>query len=220
MELYLKPVIPIKINAHKSRKHYLESEVKEIKRLYADTPNKEIAEKLGRTARAIQLFGRVNGLKKSRHYIALKPGCFKKGHLPWNKKSKGYTGANITSFKHGHIPVNHKPLLTVSIRKSKGTPYKYIKVAEGKWELLHRYNYLRYHGPIPPKHIIAFRDGNTLNCDKDNLILMSMEDNMKRNRNYLKASESMRRLWHREKIRSHYGLKPISGFGRRMISAI
>jgi hypothetical protein len=36
-------------------------------------------------------------------------------------------------------------------------------------------------GPIPPKHVVTFKDGNSRNCDISNLELMTMCENAKRN---------------------------------------
>jgi hypothetical protein len=39
----------------------------------------------------------------------------------------------------------------------------------------------QHNGPIPPKHIVAFKDRNRANCAIENLELMSMADNARRN---------------------------------------
>lgn len=46
-----------------------------------------------------------------------------------------------------------------------------IKVAQPKtWVPLHHYNYEKVHGPIPKGYVIRFLDGDTKNCDIDNLL--------------------------------------------------
>jgi hypothetical protein len=219
MELYIEPIIVRR--PHRAGKPYSEQEIRAIEELYPHTPNRDIAYQFHRLPRAITQLGIKNRWRKSREYMETQPGCFKPGHTPWNKGEKGFMGANCTSFKPGHIPVNHKPLGTITTRRHKGGfVYKYIKVGENVWELMHRHIYSRHHGPIPAGHIIAFKDGDTLNCDNGNLMLLSRKDNMHRNRNYVKASGKMRDLWHREKIRKLYGLKPVSGLGRRIQAAL
>jgi hypothetical protein len=49
------------------------------------------------------------------------------------------------------------------------------------WPLYHRHVWEQYHGPIPPKHIVTFKDRNRANCAIGNLELMSMADNARRN---------------------------------------
>ena len=55
--------------------------------------------------------------------------------------------------------------------------------------------------------IIAFKDGNQLNCELENLEMISRIENMKRNINRQKASESIKATWDIEKLRVKY-LRP------------
>lgn len=54
------------------------------------------------------------------------------------------------------------------------------KRGEGR-PLLHRIIWREHNGPIPAKHIVCFRDGNRNNFDPENLGLMSMNENARRN---------------------------------------
>jgi len=38
-----------------------------------------------------------------------------------------------------------------------------------RWQMLSRVNWEKAHGKIPPGHVIIYRDGNTLNCNPENL---------------------------------------------------
>jgi len=58
--------------------------------------------------------------------------------------------------------------------------------------------------------VIRFKDGNTLNCDINNLECISRVENMNRNRNYEKHSKTMREKWQREKLRAKYGLSQLT----------
>jgi len=136
-------------------------------------------------------------------------GKFYKGHTPWNKGIKGLQiGGKETQFKTGNEPHNTKydGCISIRVRKRTNTPYKFIRLAKGKWILLHRYTFECVNGNIPPKHVVSFRDGNTLNCDIDNLELISMKENVLRNHNRKKASESMKKAWNSERIRAKYDL--------------
>ena len=88
-----------------------------------------------------------------------------------------------TQFKAGRLPHNTKFDGALSIRTdtNTGRRYKFIRVELGHWELLSRYNWTKEYGEIPPHHAIAHIDGNSLNCDLDNLECISQADNMRRN---------------------------------------
>lgn len=108
-------------------------------------------------------------------------GSFKDGHIPKNKGTKGLTGANRTSFKKGHLPANIRKLGEERICKSYG--YISVKVAEpNKWKLKHRLVWEETYGEIPKNKIVVFLDGNKLNCDIDNLAMISKSENLLMNR--------------------------------------
>lgn len=107
-------------------------------------------------------------------------GCFEKGHKPWNTGTKGLTSANKTSFKKGNIPPNRKPIGAERICSQDG--YILVKVAEQnphtgfptRYKHKHVHIWERDHGPVPEGMIVAFRDGDKLNCDDpDNLMLIT-----------------------------------------------
>lgn len=136
-------------------------------------------------------------------------GRFINGHKSWNKGLKGIcTGGIETQYKPGNEPHNTKYDGCISLRTHKrdGNTYKYIRISKGLWQLLNRYVWEKAHGSIPPKHIIAFKDGNTLNCELSNLTMLSMAENVRRNYNAIKASESMAKAWNSERIRAKYDL--------------
>ena len=109
-------------------------------------------------------------------------GHFPKGHKPWNHgtKCQGLTGANKTSFKKGNVPPNRKPLGSERICSKDG--YIYIKVAERdpytgfptRYKQKHVHTWEQKNGPVPDGYAVIFKDGNKLNCDDpDNLVLVS-----------------------------------------------
>jgi hypothetical protein len=96
---------------------------------------------------------------------------FKKGHVPWNKGKKGAGGWEPTQFKKGHVPVNYRP---VGAERVNVDGYVEVKVADpNKWRLKHRIVWERHNGPIPKGHVVIFGDGNKLNLNIDNLLLVS-----------------------------------------------
>jgi hypothetical protein len=124
---------------------------------------------------------------------------FPKGHVPANLglRRPGYAPGRMkeTQFKKGErsgvAARNWKPVGTI-MPDSEG--YLRIKVREAVygeeatgfgnpkvWPLYNRYLWEQTHGPIPPKHLVAFKDGKRANCVIENLELRSMTDNARRN---------------------------------------
>lgn len=116
----------------------------------------------------------------------------KKGSTAYNKgkkQSEYMTAAAIkrtkkTRFKKGNLPHNTKPKDgIITIRKDARTkrPYKHIRLSLGKWVMLHVVKWENKHGKVPKGKIIAFKDGNSMNCTLKNLQLITREENMQRN---------------------------------------
>lgn len=83
-----------------------------------------------------------------------------------------------TRFKKGQISLNKVPIGTIVVRKNKNRkPYKFIKVRDGmiptinNFMLYHRYVWQQHYGEIPKGTYIVFKDGDSMNCDIDNLHL-------------------------------------------------
>lgn len=166
---------------------------------YPDSTIKELMEELtGRSWRAIYNRAALLGIKKSpeflrsekcgRLYTGHQKGIntqFKAGNSSWNKGIKGLQlGGEKGWFKKGNVPPNTHPEGdgAVSIRYTKGIPYKYIRVELGKWRQLHTHTWEQANGAKLPKgHIVVFKDGDTMNCALDNLEMISCKDNMLRN---------------------------------------
>jgi hypothetical protein len=101
-------------------------------------------------------------------------GRFGNGHGPWNKGKPFQAGGHSaeTRFKKGQPPINHLPVGSERIDAKDG--YRFVKVAEpDKWELKHRIVWEKAHGKVPKSHVIIFLDQNRLNCDIDNLALIT-----------------------------------------------
>lgn len=125
---------------------------------------------------------------------------FRKGQVPQNKglRRPGWHAGRMkdTQFKKGCrsgiAAKNWKPIGTI---RADSEGYLRIKVREAEygkeatgfgntnvWPLLSRRVWQQHNGPIPPQHIVIFKDGNRGNCAIENLELMSMADNARRNR--------------------------------------
>lgn len=126
---------------------------------------------------------------------------FVKGQIPPNKglRRPGYSVGRgrmqETQFKKGErsgiAAENWKPIGTIltddeGYLRIKVREYVYGKEASGTgntkvWPMYNRYLWEQHKGPIPPKHLVVFKDGNRANCVIENLELLSMADNARRN---------------------------------------
>lgn len=159
---------------------------------YLEKPTKRLANELGMSSQRVLRILEKEGLeipKALREKWKLSTRI-KKGTTPPNKGKKiteFMTPENVAkfksnSFKKGNKPHNTKYDGAVSKWKDRsGRTYKYIRIAEGKWELYHRYLWEQENGEIPDGHLLAFKDGDTENVSLENLELVSMIENMYRN---------------------------------------
>lgn len=110
-------------------------------------------------------------------------GRYEKGRIPYNKGTKGIMKPNKTSFKKGDIPANHRE---VGSERINVYGYTEVKVAEpNKWKLKHRVIYEEHYGKIPKNHNVIFADGNKLNLDINNLVLVNKDQLLVLNKNEL-----------------------------------
>ena len=204
------------------------AQVQEILRLYPDCPAAEIARRFGRPVSTVYKTAQRYGIRKSEDFLnsplsgrirngkRLSPETeWKKGHIPATKdkkladicKSKEAFARSVSSrWKKGNKPQTTKYDGAVTVRRFHNHksgdvfPYKWIRVAEGKWEFLHRHIWVTAHGDIPDGHNVVFRDGNTLNCTLDNLECISNTELMERNRNSQYPLEMKRLIVARNKL--------------------
>ena len=108
---------------------------------------------------------------------------FKKGMTPWNKGKKGLQiGGVATQFKKGNLPKNTKEDGAITIRQDKNKhKYQFIRVSKGRWKEYHRYLWEKEYGKLKPTDVIRFKDGNTLNCNIENLEKVTRIENMRLN---------------------------------------
>lgn len=155
--------------------------------LYPDNNTRHIAELLGRTYRSVTIMALIEGLKKSEKFFS--QGCcrFQKGYIPANKGKKmsrhQYELASRTMFKPGHLPFNTKKDGDITVRGNykRGQKYQYIRLSASKWKELHRYIWEQAYGSIPKGYNVIFKDGNIMNCNLENLELVSDKELMARN---------------------------------------
>ena len=135
----------------------------------------------------------ILGLKVPAEVVAQfkKASQIKPGNIPFNKGRKGreylkpesYAAMSATMFKKGQQPHNTAAGNgEITIRRDKsGRPYKFIRIDLRQWDLLQRHIWEQHYGPIPAGHLIASKDGDSLNCDINNLEMISLKQNLERN---------------------------------------
>lgn len=155
--------------------------------------SKELAEMFNQhfntniTAKEIAYFRRNNKLNSGL------TGQFKKGHVPHNKGKKqieymsqeAIERTKKTRFKIGNKPKNYRPVGSERITKD---GYIEVKVADpNKWETKNKIIYKQYFGDIPKGHKVIYADGNKLNNDINNLILVSDNEELIMNKYKLRT---------------------------------
>lgn len=102
-----------------------------------------------------------------------------------------------TQFKKGQLSRNYLPVGTV---RADSEGYLRIKIADGLggtgnqkvWAFVHLRTWTAAHGPVPPGHAVAFRDGNKAHTAIENLELLSRADLMRRNSIHNRRSPELR----------------------------
>lgn len=105
-------------------------------------------------------------------------GFFTKGNRPWNTGVKGRTPPNSGQFKPGNMPKNKRRLWSERISKD---GFVEISVPERnphtdeptRFKQKHVWLWEGHHGPVPKDHALIFKDGNRLNCEIGNLMLVT-----------------------------------------------
>ena len=157
--------------------------------------SKELAEMFNQyfntniTAKEIAYFRRNNKLNSGL------TGQFKKGNVPHNKDKKqveymskeAIERTKETRFKKGNKPKNYRPVGSERITKD---GYIEVKVADpNKWETKNKIIYKQYFGDIPKGHKVIYADGNKLNNDINNLILVSDNEELIMNKYKLRTED-------------------------------
>ena len=179
-----------------------ETEVKTLTALYPDVRCAVIAKVLNRGVHQVYSKASRLGLHKSEGFFLSKLSGrlnevsyqgvttrFEEGHVPTNKglkwadfmSPKGQENSRRTTFQKGQPTHNTKENGTISIRKdSQGNRYKWIKM-DGKYKMLHVYNWEQENGKVSKNHILVFKTTDKMNCELGNLELITKKENMLRN---------------------------------------
>lgn len=157
-------------------------------------PSAECALRLERTVNSVQKKASSLGIVKTKESISqvmkermktnmgVRKNWFKKGHDAYMKgkrlddvlspeavkKFRSHTWTKDNYIDHS-VPVG-----TESERKG----YILVKQADGKWQYKQRVVWESTFGSIPEGHIVRFRNGNSLDCRPENLLLQSRQDHI------------------------------------------
>lgn len=134
-------------------------------------------------------------------------GCsgvrFKKGHVPWNKGVRYLHLSPSTQFVRGGPLRGQAARLwrsvgSITIRRdktprsrrdranaAKGPPRRWIKVRDDgqrskRWMPYARHVWESFHGSVPPGFLVVHADGDTMNDDPKNLLLVDRRTNLNR----------------------------------------
>lgn len=126
----------------------------------------------------------IRAYKKNHKLISGINTRFKTGQKPFNKgKKKYWTGGEETQFKKGNKPHNYLPVGTERVNSD---GYADIKISDpNKWKAKHILIWEEQNGPVPKGHAVIFGDGDKMNLDISNLILISKKKLLIMNKNEL-----------------------------------
>ena len=165
---------------------WTQKETDTLRKLYPNTPTKDICKQLNRTIGSVYTQVNKLKLKKSQEYLdkyvyTIKPNVrtqFVKGQSAWNKGMKGLQiGGKETQFKKGQKAHNWKPEGSIRITVD---GYTEIKIGK-KFVLWHRHLYATHIGEVKPNDVIRFKDGNKQNFDLSNLEKITRGEHAVRN---------------------------------------
>lgn len=197
-------------------RHWRPEQLFMLRWLYPDFKADEVAQCIGRSVgsvhrKAVLLeigksdafkasfsSGRIQAANTDQRMLATR---FKPGHKTWNEGVKGSTGLHEncrkTQFKPGQKPHTTAPVGAYRINVTKGIPRLEQKTNDKpgpnhvRWIPATRLVWEQHHGPVPPKHIVIFKDSRlaTVVLEEitvDKLICISRAQNAMRNSLYSK----------------------------------
>ena len=222
------------------KRQWTEYEVQYLIEHYATRTCADIAQWVHHPPKSVQMKAFHLGLRKSKAFMAerSKVGQFRKGNRPRNKgrswgewmSEEGRRNSTKTQFKPGEVNPNSPTIRQPGyecVRTEKGRQYIWIKPHDGRRMMpKHRYLWELEHGEIPKGFNVQFKDGNPLNCELDNLYLISRAKQVRKNFDDLptekkaaaqrKRIEKLRETIARDRIRLKWGFEPKTKLVKRI----
>lgn len=185
-----------------ARHKYSPKEDRLILKLYPRTLTSAIAKQLGITEVSVYRRALAIGAKKDPSFVAATTkelgrrlgdhprsvaSRFKKGQVPPNKglRRPGWAPGRMaeTQFKKGVRPHTWLPIGSTRFSKEGYLQRKMTDTGytPRDWRAVHVMLWEESNGPVPPKHMITFKDRDKTNITITNLECISLADNMRRN---------------------------------------
>jgi hypothetical protein len=160
------------------RHRWTEDEIALVRRDYANRKAGDIASEIGVKIHVVHKMATKLGLKKSREFLAseasgrlsklLARGIdhrFKKGWPNEHRRGKPFPTRGrmgLTQFKKGQTP--HNARFAIGDRRVNSEGYLDRKISNDRkgalnWTAEHRLVWMEANGPIPPGHLVAFKQG-------------------------------------------------------------
>lgn len=186
-----------------SGKPWTPEQLELLRRLYPDTPTRDVAKACGHSKGSTYAYAQHFGLKKSAAFLATPASGrmqfhlyrgekyrYPKGHVPANKglRRPGWSPGRMaeTQFKKGQRTNTWKPMGTEVERDG----IIWVKVTDNakpayrNWKSKHQAIWEAANGPVPAGHLVTFKDRNARNFALANLAIISRADNLRRNSIY------------------------------------
>lgn len=179
-----------------TRRRWTEAEDATLRARYPHELTREIAADLGRTTCATYERAQKLGIHKAPGFLGQGPdrsgaqastaGRFQPGHRTWNKGVSYQAGGRSaeTRFKPGLKTHTWRPVGSERIRYD---GYRERKIMDTgypprDWVPVHRLLWEERHGPVPPGHVVVFRNGDKTDIRADNLECVTRAEVAHRNR--------------------------------------
>lgn len=163
---------------------YTQEQADYLRESYKEKPLREVVADFNARFGTSKSFQQIRAFTRNHALNSGRTGQFEKGNKPWNTGTKGATSANSGSFKKGGRPKSYLPV--GSERTAKGGYIK-VKIADPNvWRFKHHLVYEKNNGPIPPGHIVTFKDFDITNFDSENIVAITKAENAIRNKNKIK----------------------------------
>lgn len=121
--------------------------------------------------------------------------AFEVGHIPWNKGTNGVMKSNRTSYKKGRKSERAVEIGYVSIRKdNNGAMRRHIKVGYNSWVLYAVWLFETFKGEIPKGMVVHHKDGNSLNDELPNLMLLTRKEHINIHRKQLQNGLTLHKI--------------------------
>jgi len=168
-------------------RQYFDIHVQFLRENYPSLPRSELAVAFNAKFNTSKTAGQLASLCKRMKIKSGRTGRWQKGNVPWCAGTKGLLKSNSTSLKKALVPHNVLPIGTeridddgyILIKTGKPSPYneqrtrfrhKHLEV----WEEVNKMK-------IPKGMAVSFLDGNKLNCEPENLELITKAELLYRN---------------------------------------